>query len=76
MLKRPKIDDPEIFKYMALITELGLSTAIVIVVSVLITFYIIRALGLSSYFLMFGILIGLIGGYFNAYRVIKKFYGK
>lgn len=76
MLKKPKIDDPEVFKYIGLITELGLSTAIVIVISVLITFYIIRALNLNTYFLTFGILIGLIAGYFNAYRIIKKFYGK
>ena len=76
MLKKPKINDPEIFKYMGLITELGLSTAIVIVISVLSTFYIIKWLNLNSYFLVFGILIGLIVGYFNAYRIIKKFYGK
>ena len=76
MWKKPKIEDPEIFKYMGLITELGLSTAIVIVVCVLITFYIIESLELKMYFMVFGIFVGLIGGYFNAYRIIKKFYGK
>lgn len=76
MLKKPKIDDPEIFKYMGLITELGLSTAIVIITSVLLTFKVITWLKINHYFLGIGILIGLVGGYLNAYRIIKKFYGK
>lgn len=66
--------DPEIISYLSLITQLGLTMIIFIVIFLLIGRYVDKLLGTNQVFLIVGILIGLIGGIYTNYKQLRKFY--
>lgn len=68
--------DREILKYLGLITQLGLQFVASILIFFLGFLYLDRLLSANNLLLVPGIVIGLFSGFYNSYRLLKKFYTK
>jgi len=74
MWKKLKNIDSEIIKYLTLITQLGLTVIISILVLFLIFLYLDRKLHTNGILMVIGIVVGVLTGILSAYQMLKKFY--
>lgn len=65
----------EIMSYVGLVTEIGLTLVLLIIIFFAIGLYIDRRLNTKGIFLIIGIIAGVIIGFYNAYRCISKMGG-
>lgn len=74
MFKKYDGFDPEILKYLSLITQLGLTMISSIVIFLLIGRWIDRVCATSNIFLIIGMILGIGGGILSNYMLLRKFY--
>jgi len=76
MLRKQNPFRNDFFKYIGLITQLGFSVIIPIVICVLGFSYLDKRLEMNGNLIVAGIILGVALGMITAYRQLKKYYGK
>ncbi|MBN1949471.1 MAG: AtpZ/AtpI family protein [Candidatus Cloacimonetes bacterium] len=72
---KPRIPpDSEIFRYLSLVLQLGLTMIICIVFFFLLAVYLDGKLGTRGLLIPAGIILGVISGGLTSYRTIKKYF--
>lgn len=74
MFKKHDNFDPEILKYLSLITQLGLTMISSIVIFLLIGHWIDKIYSTANIFLIIGMILGIGGGILSNYMLLRKFY--
>lgn len=74
MFKKYDGFDPEILKYLSLITQLGLTMIASIVIFLLIGRWIDKIYATSNIFLIIGMILGIGSGILSNYILLRKFY--
>ncbi len=74
MFKKYDGFDPSLLKYLSLITQLGLTMVISIVIFLLIGSWLDKVFSTDRLFILIGIILGVISGIFSNYILLKKFY--
>ena len=73
IFKNKKNTNPEILKYLGLLTQLGLTTLISATIVITIFFFLDEKLGTNGILSIVGVLLSVVAAYFSGYFQIKKF---
>jgi hypothetical protein len=68
--------DRGILSALALLTQLGLTMAISIILWILVFFFIKRFFNLSDFLIILGAIIGVFSGFYADYRIIMHYFNK
>ncbi|MBC8385979.1 MAG: AtpZ/AtpI family protein [Candidatus Cloacimonetes bacterium] len=68
--------DKEILQYLSLITQLGLTVIVSIMIFFFLFLYLDRKFQTKGILIAIGTFLGVISGIYNGYTILKKFYEK
>jgi ATP synthase protein I len=71
--KIPKPNN-EIFKYVTLISQLGLTVIFSILICVFAALYFGKKFNISGILLPIGVILGVFAGVYSAYKLLKRFF--
>jgi ATP synthase protein I len=70
--KEEKHQKKEIYNLLSLIMDVGVTMAVSIVLFVLLGSWLDKKYGYKAFFTVVGIFLGIGGGFYNTYRLLKK----
>ena len=76
MWKKQKILDKELLKNLGLVTQLGLSVIVSVLIFLFGFIYLDKKLHTEGRLIIVGVILGVIVGIVTAYRLIQRFYEK